>query len=280
MRVGYGEAVVAADGHAGCRGPALDVVAPAPGGAYRQPDQVGSGGVAGPAVHGLLPLQRDAGAAPARAEQGARDRRDGVGVRPGPHRRLQGEAEVLRGETVPGGAQFGDGGADDRRPGGLERVDDPAVVGEVVRRIGLRLVQPLRPRLAALGGEQVQAGAHAVEGSVQHRGADAGAPQHAGIGTVGVRVGERADGDGGLGHLGGVTEMAEGDDPGAHQRAVPRAAIVAGGETAGGGQHRRARRSGGTGSGAQDGAGLGADVTGAAAQPALEVGGYRVKGPR
>jgi hypothetical protein len=131
VRVRNGEPPVAADGHARHRGPALGVVAPATGGAHRQPDQVGSG-EAGPAVHCLLPGQRNAGAAPARAEQGAHDRRDGVGVRFGPYRRLQGEAEGLRGEAVLGGVQFRDGGAGDRRPGGLERVDDPAVVGEVV----------------------------------------------------------------------------------------------------------------------------------------------------
>jgi hypothetical protein len=72
--------------------------------------------------------------------------------------------------------------------------------------------------------------------------------------------------------------VGQGDDPGAHQRAVAGGVVVAGGEAAGGVDQRRARRSAGPAGGAQDGAGLGADVSGAAAQPALEVGGDRVKG--
>ncbi|MDH6438182.1 hypothetical protein M2158_006723 [Streptomyces sp. SAI-144] len=143
--------------------------------------------------------------------------------------------------------------------------------------MSLRRVKPFRPNGSALRRKEVQAGAYAVEGPLQHGGADAGAPQHAGIGTVGVRVGERADRDGRLGHGGHIPEMGESDDPGTHQRAVAGTLGVAGGVVAGGPQHRRTRSSGRTARGVQDSFGLVADIAGAPAQPALEVGRDRVE---
>ncbi len=82
-----------------------------------------------------------------------------------------------------------------------------------------RRVQALRPDVAAAGLDVAQSDSN-VERSSEHRVTDGAAPQHAGVGGLGVEMGEFADRAGGLHHCVFVVEIGEGNRRGAHQRTV------------------------------------------------------------
>ena len=159
----------------------------------------------------------------------------------------------------------------DRRHGGLEGGNDPAVAGVEVGGVGVRCRgDPLVPDVAPLAIDQVEPGEQGgdeVEAFARPGGRDGPLdrqrPQRACFDAVSVGMGCRGHVDGQRGDGGAVTEVGQGDRPGAHQRPVAGGVRVAFLIAGRGGPDGVA----GSGGGAEHGAGLVADVARPAANP-------------
>ncbi len=185
---------------------------------------------------------------------------------------------MLGGERVALRCQVGDGRAGDGGPRGLEGGDHVPVPLPVVRRVRLGLVQPRVPDLLPVCGKERYTLADAVEGAFEYGDADAGAPQDARLGALGVGVREGADHGGCPDHSLDVVQVGEGDDAGPHEGAVARAEPGAGGVGVGCRQHGLCGCPRLVGlRGAEHAAGLVPDVARAAITPAVEVAGDLVE---
>jgi len=153
------------------------------------------------------PPERDAAHPAPRAGQRPRDRGDRVGVAASAHGALHDIHEPFA--------------AGDGRPGGLQRLDDPTVAGEVARRAGLGVVEQGRPPRLAVRRQERQADPR-VDNARAHGVPDREAPQHAGVPGILLEVGEAAERPGDVGEclLPAVVEVSEGDGGGAHERPV------------------------------------------------------------
>ncbi len=181
------------------------------GGLHGKRDQV-VGADSRPAVQHRPPCRWHRRRSPSGAEQGAGDRRGGVGVVAGPDREFQGRREM----TWVGARRMGDG-----PPRRLQRMDDPAVVREVMRASSFRLVQQWTPELAdgRVGGRQVAP--HSVEGAGQHGMPDRRRPQLAGLVRADVVMGQRTHQPCGLRARRFVVQVGDPDRRGSHQGTVP-----------------------------------------------------------
>ena len=161
-----------------------------------------------------------------RTQQSSRDRRHRVGVVSRPDRGVQRQPKVVGPEHASVRIVHGHRRCGDRRPRRLQRRDHPPVVRERCRGSRFRVVQTLRPQVAAAGLEMVQADSH-IELAGEHRVPDRAAPQHTRVAGVRVEVRELADRARRLHHRVLVVEIGERHRRRAHQRSVARRASCA-----------------------------------------------------